>query len=166
MNKLDKLFDLAAEENISIQFVDSIPGYRSDALYISKNGYKIIAIINSLKNNILKLTEVLSEELGHHFTSTGYNVSPSNYHDKVCIDKCENKALRWACDFLVPKNELIDALKNNYSIDSVSEYLCVSEDVLMQSLYYLSLNNEYLHIEGNRYLILTNYPSVYIYENI
>lgn len=95
----------------------------------------------------------------------GDNIEPKNYFDKVNIYKCEAKALRWACNFLVPKNELIDELrKRPASIDELADGLSVSRDILMQSFYYLSLNNEYLQIEDDRYLVLSSYPTLYMFD--
>lgn len=125
----------------------------------------MILMANILKNNTIRMTEVLAEELGHHFTSMGDNIEPKNYFDKVNIDKCEAKALRWACNFLVPKDELIDELrKRPASIDELADGLSVSRDILMQSFYYLSLNNEYLQIEDDRYLVLSSYPTLYMFD--
>lgn len=165
MTKFEQLLDIAEKENIIIKFVDEIPEVFAEALYISKFGIRMILMANILKNNTIRMTEVLAEELGHHFTSMGDNIEPKNYFDKVNIDKCEAKALRWACNFLVPKNELIDELrKRPASIDELADGLSVSRDILMQSFYYLSLNNEYLQIEDDRYLVLSNYPTLYMFD--
>lgn len=165
MTKFEQLLDIAEKENIIIKFVDEIPEVFAEALYISKFGIRMILMANILKNNTIRMTEVLAEELGHHFTSMGDNIEPKNYFDKVNIDKCEAKVLRWACNFLVPKDELIDALrKRPASIDELADGLSVSRDILMQSFYYLSLNNEYLQIEDDEFLILSNYPTLYIYN--
>lgn len=165
MTKFEQLLDLAEKENIIVKFVDEIPEYRSEALYVARHGIRMILLANFLKDNMIHMTEVLAEELGHHFTSAGNNINPTNYFDKLTIAKCENKALRWACNFLVPIDELIVALKKNLSnIHELSDELSVSEDILLQSFYYLSLNYDYLHIMDNRYLILSNYPNVYIYN--
>ena len=167
MTKFEQLLDIAEKENIIIKFVDEIPEVFAEALYISKFGIRMILMANILKSNTIRMTEVLAEELGHHFTSMGDNIEPKNYFDKVNIDKCEAKALRWACNFLVPKDELIDELrKRPASIDELADGLSVSRDILMQSFYYLSLNNEYLQIEDDRYIILANYPHLYIYNNL
>lgn len=165
MTKFEQLLDIAEKENIIIKFVDEIPEVFAEALYISKFGIRMILMANILKNNTIRMTEVLAEELGHHFTSMGDNIEPKNYFDKVNIDKCEAKALRWACNFLVPKDELIDELrKRPTSIDELADGLSVSRDILMQSFYYLSLNNEYLQIEDAEFLVLSNYPTLYIYN--
>lgn len=165
MTKFEQLLDIAEKENIIIKFVDEIPEVFAEALYISKFGIRMILMANILKSNTIRMTEVLAEELGHHFTSMGDNIEPKNYLDKVNIDKCEAKALRWACNFLVPKGELIDELrKRPASIDELADGLSVSRDILMQSFYYLSLNNEYLQIEDDEFLVLSNYPTLYIYN--
>lgn len=165
MTKFEQLLDIAEKENIIIKFVDEIPEVFAEALYISKFGIRMILMANILKSNTIRMTEVLAEELGHHFTSMGDNIEPKNYFDKINIDKCEAKALRWACNFLVPKNELIDELrKRPASIDELADGLSVSRDILMQSFYYLSLNNEYLQIEDDRYLVLSSYPTLYMFD--
>lgn len=165
MTKFEQLLDIAEKENIIIKFVDEIPEVFAEALYISKFGIRMILMANILKSNTIRMTEVLAEELGHHFTSMGNNIEPKNYFDKVNIDKCEAKALRWACNFLVPKDELIDELrKRPASIDELADGLSVSRDILMQSFYYLSLNNEYLQIEDDRYLVLSSYPTLYMFD--
>lgn len=167
MNNLDRLFDLAANENIFIHFVAEIPCYKADALFVAKDSCRMILILEKLKNNVSRLTEVLAEELGHYFTSTGVNFCPTNYFEKVIIDKCENKALKWACDFLIPDDELKKSvLKNFYndSFDLISEDLNVSKDMLIQKFYFLSLKSDFLRVDKNKYLILSNFPSIYTFE--
>lgn len=169
MNKLDKLLDLAKQENIFIYFVADIPNYEADALFVARNGSRVILILKHLQNNVSRLTEILAEELGHYFTSTGENILPVNYFDRLKIGKCENKALKWACDFLIPTNDLIDSFLRNFytdSIDLIAEDLNVSRDILIQKLYFLSLKNDFLKLNGNKYIVLSNFPSIYPFEKI
>lgn len=165
MNKLDTLLDIAIAENIYIKYVPEIPEIDAEALYISKHGVKLILVLEKLKDNLIYLTEVLAEEIGHHFTSIGNNINAVNYFNKLKISKCENKAMKWACNFLVPKDELIDCIKKSPSgIDDLADMLEVSKNMLMQSFYYLSLNNEYIQIDDDRYLVLSSYPTLYIWN--
>lgn len=167
MNKFDRLLDIARKENITVKYVDEIPELDSEALYVARHGIRMILLANFLKQNMVHMTEVLAEELGHYFTSVGNNVSPENYSDRVDIDKCETKAMKWACETLVPLDELVAALRTGIdNIADLADALSVSSDLLMKSLYFLSLNRSFIHIEGNRYMILSNYPTVYIYEDI
>ena len=56
----------------------------------------------------------MAEEIGHHFTSSGEPVVKRRFSssDRLTIDKIEYKALRWAANYLVPENSLLDALRD------------------------------------------------------
>ena len=167
ISKLDRLLDIAVSENIHIRYVPEIPSLGAEALYISRDGIRLILLLETLKDNLIHLTEVLAEEIGHYFTSVGNNINAVSYFDRLKIDKCESKAMRWACDFLVPKDELIENIKKCPSgLDDLADMLEVSKDILIQGLYYLSLNNDIIRIDDNKYLILCNYPNVYIYNKL
>jgi Zn-dependent peptidase ImmA (M78 family) len=76
---------------------------------------------------------VLAEELGHHFTSTGERIAKRYYstQDRLSIDKCEYKALRWAANHLVPENDLLDVIGEGlYEIWELAEHFEVTEDMM------------------------------------
>lgn len=157
MSKLDLLYDIAAMENIHIYFADSIPGYQADALYISKEGLRIITIIKSIKNDLIKLTEVLAEELGHYFTSTGNNIDVTNYFEKIKVDKCEKKAIQWAYTHLVTFEDLIDAFSAGArTVYELSEFIGVSEKFLLDAI------NFYKDKYGTEYITLDNYAITFV----
>ena len=52
MTKFEQLLDLAEKENIIVKFVDEIPEYRSEALYVARHGIRMILLANFLKDNI------------------------------------------------------------------------------------------------------------------
>lgn len=167
MNKLDKILDILKEENIFIHYVAEIPCYNADALFVARNGTRMILVLEYLKNNIMKLTEVLAEELGHYYTTTGHNYSISNYFEKLKVDKCENKALKWASEFLIEEDDLRVAFLNNFyhgSLDTIADELSVTKDMLVQRLYYLSLKDIMFRLDDKRYIVLTNFPSIYPFE--
>jgi Zn-dependent peptidase ImmA (M78 family) len=76
---------------------------------------------------------VLAEELGHHFTSSGERIA-KKYHstqDRLSIDKCEYKALRWAAYHLIPENNLLDVIKEGlYEIWELAEEFDVTEEFM------------------------------------
>ena len=76
---------------------------------------------------------VLAEELGHHFTSAGERM-PKRHHsmqDRLSIDKCEYKALRWAANHLVPENDLLDVVSEGLcEIWELAEQFDVTEDMM------------------------------------
>lgn len=57
---------------------------------------------------------MLAEELGHHFTSAGFGIPKQfyNYSERLVITGIEYKALRWAANYLIPENDLLDALRD------------------------------------------------------
>lgn len=77
MHKLSKLFDLVESENIDFFFAN-LKLVNKLGLYSSKDNHSVIAIDYTLKYNKIALTEVLAEELGHHFTTVG-DFSNINY---------------------------------------------------------------------------------------
>lgn len=167
MDKLDKLLQLAYDENIIIHYTDHIPG-NLGGLYIEIPGLgPVINILNSIKNNKKEFTEVLAEEIGHYFTSVGDSISKvNNYTDKLNILRCEIKALRWATDFLVTEEDLIHAFDNGCnSYYELSEYIGVNEGIIKKKFELLSLNNNQIQL-GKYRIILTNLPNIYIYQSI
>lgn len=167
MNKLDALLDLANNEEIEIYYTDKIAD-DIKGLYINRQGLKIISLLNSLKQNNAKLIEILAEELGHHFTSVGNYVSSKNsYKNKILIDKTENKALKWACEFLITEEEIIHVINSHAtSVYEIAEELQVSINFLLKRLEFLSKKKSMLDLGNNRFLVLTNLPNFYIYEDI
>ena len=92
MNKLSKLFDLVESENIDFFFAN-LKLVNKLGLYSCKDGYNVIVIDYTLKYNKIKLTEVLAEELGHHFTTVGDISNINTYQDMLKHNKVEYKAL-------------------------------------------------------------------------
>ena len=111
MNKLDKLYKLCEDENIQIEWVSFDPCILG--VYISdKDIPPTIALNKSIFNDRLKTMEILAEEVGHHFTTNGnYANRLLHYSDRVRLSKEEQKAARWACNFLIGYDELFDCVK-------------------------------------------------------
>lgn len=63
---------------------------------------------------------ILVEEFGYYFISFGYYVFFYNdYYIKIIIDKCENKVLKWVCEFLIIEEDIINII--NFGIICVYE---------------------------------------------
>ncbi|MGN1155564.1 MAG: ImmA/IrrE family metallo-endopeptidase, partial [Agathobacter sp.] len=97
-----------------------------DGLYIDGN----IALSNQLENDAERSC-VLSEELGHHFTTSGNILDQGNAENS----KQELKARTWAYDNLVGLQGIIDAyLHGCRNIFEMSDYLEVTEQFLMDTI--------------------------------
>ena len=144
MNKLDKLYKLCEDENIQIEWVNFNPCILG--VYISdKDIPPTIALNKSIFNDRLKTMEILAEEVGHHFTTNGNFANRLlHYRDRVRLSKEEQKAARWACNFLIGDDELFDCVKKCTSEDELIEMLDVSFGILYDKLRFCSVENREL----------------------
>lgn len=127
----------------------------------------MIFLDNSIKKDRRLHTSTLAHELGHYFTSFGNSIEQTNYTKKILNGKYENKADKWACEFLVPEQDLCDVLiKNITCIHELAESLDVDMEILLKRLEYLALQKQTIKISDTKCLILTNLPNLYFYEDI
>lgn len=168
MTRLEKLYNLADKNNIKVYFFN-LKEIGCLGLNIEKEEVgHLIFLDNKLKHNNKLHIEVLSHELGHHFTTQGNYISkPLSYLDKLQELKCESKANRWAYDYLVPKKDLIEAINKNIdNINDLADYFDVRTEFMIKRIEYLSLRTQMLCLDNGKYLILTNLPNLYIYEDV
>lgn len=106
---MDKMLKLADSENIVVEKFDFAPPLRG--IYICQpNRAPTIGLASSL-DSIAERRSIMAEELGHHFTTGSYCLCREfyNYSVRQNIDKIEYKALRWAANYLISDDELLDA---------------------------------------------------------
>lgn len=168
MSKLNQLLELAKKEKIDIHYLD-IKEMGVLGLYVKNEGLPhMIFLDNSIKNDKYKLIEVLSEELGHYFTSIGNSINNIHtYRDKLIVGKCENKATKWATNFLVNEDDIIKLINNNITcIYEMADIMGVSVEILMKKFEYLSKTKQMIDLKNEKYLNLTNLPNLIIYNSI
>lgn len=132
--ELNKLYDIATRENISIE--DFKMKNKAIIVRIDKEYY--IGLNYSKIEGITEEKELLAEELGHYYCNAFYNSNS----DFSTISKKEYRANKWKCTILVSVNDFIDAfnkgLKNIYEI---AEYLNLSEDTVAFAYNYYKENS-------------------------
>jgi hypothetical protein len=101
---LDKLYDIAENENIKIYdyCIDE------DINGIFLNYDKLNAIALNCDNSLQEKC-VLSEELGHYYMDATYNYANV---DKITYDKQEYRAKKWSYYVLIPFENLRRAILN------------------------------------------------------
>ncbi len=121
-----------------------------------------------MKKDKNKHIEVLAEELGHYFTTVGISVGNiKTYSDKLELNKVENKADKWATNFLITEEDIINLINKNITcIYEMADIIGVSVEILMKKFKYLSKVKQMLDLGNGKYLILTNLPSLIIYNKI
>ena len=158
---------LLSEENIHVNYEklnDEILG-----CYYSIDGYELIVINEKLLDDIKLHNCILAEEIGHYRTSIGDNgpYLVNSSADDLNHSRTENRALRYAVDILVPTKKLLTFLCSDQSINicDLSDYFEVTKDFILLKFYFLSLIKTEYELSCNRFLVLSSYPSIYIYEN-
>ncbi len=168
MTKIDMLYNLANKHNIQIHFFD-LTATGCLGLNIEKeNMHSMIFLDNSLKKDKNKHIEVLAEELGHYFTTVGTSVGNiKTYSDKLELNRVENKADKWATNFLITDEEIINLINKNITdINEMAEVLSVPYEIVLKKLKNLSITKQYLYLGNGKYLMLTNFPNLIIYQDI
>lgn len=92
----------------------------------------VITLAERLKKNPNRMRCVFAEELGHHFTSAGICIPNREfycYSERTEVTKAEYKALRWAAHFLIPEDELLDAISSGlYEPWEIAEHFRVTDE--------------------------------------
>ncbi len=126
----DAMFKLAEDEKIIVEFyifVSPIKGI----YYVEEHESPVIGLDKSLKGDSPLLRSVLAEELGHHFTTCGCFIPRQfyNHSDRLHISKIEFKAMRWAVNYLIPENDLLDVIGSGlYEPWKIAEHFNITEE--------------------------------------
>ena len=129
---MQRLLEIADAENITIEYRKLTRGLNGFYIW-EQDCPPYIALSFSLKSNYRLHRCVLAEELGHHFTSIGERFSQKHHslQDRLTIDKIEYKALRWAANFLVPEDDLLDAIRDGLcELWELAEEFDVTEEMM------------------------------------
>ena len=86
---------------------------------INNNYY--IGLDNRKINTNIEEKQILAEELGHYYTNSLYYL----HSDKVLIDKCERRAMKWAYSVLVPLQVLKEKIAQGFNLYDLAEYFNV-----------------------------------------
>ena len=158
---MNHLLSIAEKENIEIIYENIPKKFRSLGYYINDDqGNSIITLHKELKNYPRLHKCILSEELGHHFTSIGesfYKAINCQFW-KLNHIKTELKALKWSAFQLIPETQLDYAVECEklITIYDLEEYFSVTRELMLFRLRYrkdisfLCLDN--LLIEEDEYI--------------
>lgn len=132
MKHIVDLYKIIEKENILYEETD-LSKLKSKGLYMKLEGYKpMIFIDKRIINNANTYISILSEELGHYFTTHGDLVEESqSNNDSLIKIKKENLAHEWASNFLINNDEFVQALLDciNTKYD-MCEYFNVNYEIL------------------------------------
>ena len=129
---MEGMLTIAEREHIHVDyfpFCEPLKGI----YYVEQNMSPVIGLDHSLCDDRPLLRSVMAEELGHHFTSVG-NCLPKefyNYSARQHVDKAEYKALRWAANYLISDDDLLDAFRDGLDgVSSLAEHFMVTPEIV------------------------------------
>ena len=164
MKTIKQLKLLLHTNNITYSFTplpESILGYFQND---TSGNYIMINSVLEKDKNLYKC--ILAEEIGHFFTTIGINESLEHitYRTKLYIDKQEEKAIKWACEYLINTDILLQYLSTHIyaNLYDLIDFFEVTEKFMIQKLDFMSKMKLHWHIKDKHYLCLSNLPSVYI----
>lgn len=151
MINLKDIFKIIYREKIILEEINSST---LDVIYVKcPTAAPIIGVRAGLDtNNSKKYISILSEELGHYFTTYGNSTCTyKNNLEKLNRDKKENLARSWAANFLISDAEFIDALnKCIVTYYDMAEYFNVTEEMINIKVKSIILDEEkYNFIKNN-----------------
>ena len=122
------MYDICSRENITIDFIDCP---KCGAISLFGAGGCAIGIDSQTPARLLK--ERTAHEIGHCVKGAFYN----RYATADNISQHEYRADKWAIENLIPKSELIKAIKKNLdSIYLLAQHFDVSEDFMIKACKY------------------------------
>jgi hypothetical protein len=145
---MQSLLALAEQENIIINYDNIAKRFKTFGLYDNDGAHKQIILHTGLKDYPRLHKCILSEELGHHFTSVGisfYKAANCRFW-KLNHIKTELRALKWSCFHLIPDDRLHCAIDTEHlrAVEEFEDYFEVTPELMLFRLRYLK--NPYLFV--------------------
>ena len=148
---MQSLLNLAERENIAITYDDIATRFKTLGLYDNDGVNRQIILHAELKTYPRLHKCILSEELGHHFTSVGasfYKAANCRFW-KLNHIKTELRALKWSCFHLIPDDCLLHAIyaERLRVIEEFEDYFEVTPELLLFRLRYVK-KLDFLNIDA------------------
>lgn len=125
---IDELYEIAERDNIDI-YAAALPLTKSVS-FMDNDLNCYIGLDYDQIHSIAEEKRKLAHEIGHCKTGAFYN-----RHSKLdLISKHEYSADKWACELLLPKDEMIRAFELGYvEVWQIAEYFDVTEDLVRKA---------------------------------
>lgn len=166
MKNISHLKQIMKDNNI-LYGLDKLPQDTYGYFQSSESGnYIILNDCIDIQNNDDLLKCVLAEEIGHYFTTIGVNIpyNSNTYHYNLMIEKEEIKALKWATEYLIDTDHLIEYLANHTlaKTPDIAHHFHVTEQFIISKLEFMKRKDEYWQLRDQIYLCLARLPTIFI----
>lgn len=142
---MDKMFQISFNEGIFVSYQDLLTSAHKLLgcyFYDRDRQTPFILLDKSLKHNTPLHRSIMAEELGHYFTvPQGNFLTPyTSYSRTLKLGRDEVRALRWACDFLMPIENFLSSLKNGINnVHALSETYTVTPWLVYRRMEFIEL---------------------------
>ena len=127
--EIRSLYDLARQQNIEV-FDFSLPETGSMSL-MTDNGRCYIAMDAAVRDGNIQERVHLGHEMGHCVTGSFYN----RYAAVDCRQRHENRANKWAVQYLIPVDDLDDAIAEGCTeVWELAERFGVTEEFIRKAV--------------------------------
>lgn len=160
---MDTLLSMINSLGIQLEITSALP-QNVNGFYYRDDHHDIIVINNAIKNEA-EFRTVLSHELGHYFT-TGDSFKDNSFLNLIHTERDEIRAIRWACDYLIPNDLLISKLReaSDMPLESLADYFQVSTKLMKMKFYFMSLISHKWQLGDSKLLLLSALPSIFVVE--
>lgn len=131
----ETMLKLCDDEHIIVSYENFKPPL--NGLYLSCDGLHAIMLATSIRDNHPLRNVVFAEELGHHFTLAGNNLPQEHWNrlHRCNFTKDEARAIRWAAEYLIPYDQLMQAgYEDITTIPALAEYFEVTPNFIAYRL--------------------------------
>ena len=160
---LEKLYKYIEDNNIILKYVEGLEDKHSvKGIFHCLGTDSCILIDKDIENNRRLHESILAEECGHYATSYGdttKKIDTENY--RVIVEKSEIKADKWKRNFIIPDDILKEKLLEFDSLFEVASDLCISVDIVLNRLTYLSRQNRLYWLTDDILIDLTKLPNLH-----
>jgi len=165
INELMEIIDINDIFFEKLELPNNVYGYYQNS---NAESYILISDKVNLSNNESLYKCILAEEIGHYFTCIGNNVphKSNSYHSDLLIEKQEVKAIKWATDYLIDTDLLLDYLRHNTmaKLSDIADHFQVTEDFIIRKLEFMKRKDCFWQLKDEIYLYLMDLPTIAIVD--
>ncbi|GAU79492.1 ImmA/IrrE family metallo-endopeptidase [Fusibacter sp. 3D3] len=160
---METLLNIIESLGIQLEITKDLPK-GVNGFYYQDAAHDIIVVNEQIKDEV-EFKTVLSHELGHYFT-TGFNFKGSPFMDLIHTERDEVRAMRWACDYLIPSDDLVKRLDmaSEMQLHILADFYGVSPELMKMKFYFMSLTSVKWQLSISKVLLLSALPSIYVVE--
>lgn len=132
LKKHNGLFEFAKNNGIGVEFWDFSPPVKS-VYYCNSGSAPVIGLDSSLLKEQESYTRsLIAENIGYFFTTQGKPLTIVHKDGRKSFSNSDEFcAARWAAEYLIPEDKLIEAMNSGLKDKkTLAKHFCVTEEII------------------------------------